>query len=349
MARWEAGLIVTIGVGLGLAIAAAALLPLSHALTGNLLPYVPLGQLAAIIGVSALLASWPSPCPRAACCARGRCRRSGSGSRAEAARKRHPGTPPAMSPNPIDQPSALRHVNHTTNGGGECTLRIEPGIWRHEQVVGAPSTASWRSGDGSASCSWRSCRQRRDGEDTGKRPERGGRVGRASAGDPQTRSRSTSTEEILMRNARAAATAPAFRADRRRRAAPAGRGSPYEGFESPYAPGNQARVSADGHSALLRFQLDGKESEAEERVEPRHRGHRRGAGGPAGFAIDQFGEASASKQNSEVISEDFQRALLTSLPITLLILLVTFGALVAASIPSYSRSRRCSGRSGSSR
>jgi putative ABC transport system permease protein len=56
MARWEAGLIITIGLGLGLAIAATALLPLSHALTGSLRPYVPPGQLAAILGVSALLA-----------------------------------------------------------------------------------------------------------------------------------------------------------------------------------------------------------------------------------------------------------------------------------------------------
>src|SRR4051794_12200084 len=56
MARWEAALIVTIGLGLGLAIAAAALLPLSHALTGDLHPYVPPGQLGAILGVSALLA-----------------------------------------------------------------------------------------------------------------------------------------------------------------------------------------------------------------------------------------------------------------------------------------------------
>src|SRR4051794_8317337 len=56
MARWEAVLIVTIGLGVGLAIAATALLPLSHALTGSLRPYVPAGQLAAILGVSALFA-----------------------------------------------------------------------------------------------------------------------------------------------------------------------------------------------------------------------------------------------------------------------------------------------------
>ena len=56
MARWEAGLIVVMGLGLGLAIAATALLPLSHALTGSLRPHVPLDQLAAILGVSAVLA-----------------------------------------------------------------------------------------------------------------------------------------------------------------------------------------------------------------------------------------------------------------------------------------------------
>jgi putative ABC transport system permease protein len=56
MARWEAGLIVTIGLGLGLVIAATALLPLSHALTGSLRPYVPAAPFAAILGGSALLA-----------------------------------------------------------------------------------------------------------------------------------------------------------------------------------------------------------------------------------------------------------------------------------------------------
>jgi putative ABC transport system permease protein len=56
MARWEAGLIIAIGLGVGLAIAATALLPLSHALTGSLRPYVPAAPLAAILGTSALLA-----------------------------------------------------------------------------------------------------------------------------------------------------------------------------------------------------------------------------------------------------------------------------------------------------
>src|SRR5690348_1072253 len=56
MARWEAVLIITIGLGTGLAITATALVPLSHALTGGFRPYAPSGWLAAILGASALVA-----------------------------------------------------------------------------------------------------------------------------------------------------------------------------------------------------------------------------------------------------------------------------------------------------
>ena len=55
MARWEAALIIAIGLGVGLAIAATALLPLSRAFNGGL-PYVPARPLAAILGVTALVA-----------------------------------------------------------------------------------------------------------------------------------------------------------------------------------------------------------------------------------------------------------------------------------------------------
>ena len=56
MARWEAGLIIAIGLGLGLAITAMALLPLSHALTGSLRPTSRPAGSSAILGGSALLA-----------------------------------------------------------------------------------------------------------------------------------------------------------------------------------------------------------------------------------------------------------------------------------------------------
>ena len=51
------------------------------------------------------------------------------------------------------------------------------------------------------------------------------------------------------------------------------------------------------------------------------------------FTVEQFGDASVDKELNEAISDDFKQAFVTSLPITLVILLIAFGALVAASVP----------------
>jgi len=63
MARWEAALIVAIGLGVGLAIAATALVPLTHSLTGGFRPYVPPRQLGLILGASTVLAMFALAIP----------------------------------------------------------------------------------------------------------------------------------------------------------------------------------------------------------------------------------------------------------------------------------------------
>ena len=49
--------------------------------------------------------------------------------------------------------------------------------------------------------------------------------------------------------------------------------------------------------------------------------------------LGEFGDASAEKEIGEAFEEDFQKAEFLSLPITLIILLIAFGALVAAGLP----------------
>ena len=49
--------------------------------------------------------------------------------------------------------------------------------------------------------------------------------------------------------------------------------------------------------------------------------------------VEQFGDASASKALEAVFEEDLSKAETTSLPVTLMILLLAFGALVAALVP----------------
>jgi putative ABC transport system permease protein len=56
MARWEAGMLVVLGVGLGAAIALITLIPTSSVISGSPIPYAPLGLVALVLGSSAAVA-----------------------------------------------------------------------------------------------------------------------------------------------------------------------------------------------------------------------------------------------------------------------------------------------------
>jgi RND superfamily putative drug exporter len=103
--------------------------------------------------------------------------------------------------------------------------------------------------------------------------------------------------------------------------------------QSPLAATNGGQVSADRRSALVEFDVVGDSEQAKSRVGPildavaaidaRH----------PQLRIEQFGEASADKALSKAFEDDFRKAETLSLPITLVILVVAFGALVAAMLP----------------
>jgi RND superfamily putative drug exporter len=100
---------------------------------------------------------------------------------------------------------------------------------------------------------------------------------------------------------------------------------------SPADGGGQ--VSADGHTALVEFQIPGDAEQAEERVDASLAATAAVQKANPDVRVEQFGGASASKALEKVFSEDLSKAETTSLPITLLILLLAFGALVAALVP----------------
>ena len=102
---------------------------------------------------------------------------------------------------------------------------------------------------------------------------------------------------------------------------------------SPLDPANRGSVSGDSHSALVQFKLRGSLDNSPNVVQPImdsvaavQRSH------PALF-ISEFGEASAAHVLNDTIGADFQRAEYTSIPVTLAILLLAFGAAVAAGLP----------------
>jgi uncharacterized membrane protein YdfJ with MMPL/SSD domain len=103
--------------------------------------------------------------------------------------------------------------------------------------------------------------------------------------------------------------------------------------ESPFATGNSGRISSDGRAALVQFDIRGKSEDAQDKVAPILATVANAQSAHPEFTIEEFGGGSVSKGISDQFGKDLVKAGLLSLPVTLGILLLTFGALVAAGIP----------------
>jgi RND superfamily putative drug exporter len=94
------------------------------------------------------------------------------------------------------------------------------------------------------------------------------------------------------------------------------------------APGAAGSVSRDGRSALVTLDLGNHGS-----IDRLLAATATAARAHPSLRIEEFGEASADKALSASLGRDFTKAETLSVPITLLILVLAFGALVAAGLP----------------
>jgi uncharacterized membrane protein YdfJ with MMPL/SSD domain len=104
-------------------------------------------------------------------------------------------------------------------------------------------------------------------------------------------------------------------------------------IRSPLDEANFNLVSRDRHSALIDFQIAGDIDEAADKVQPVLDTVAAAQAAHPGFVVEQFGDASAEKQFDDAFVKDLEKAGYLSVPLTLAILIVAFGALVAAGIP----------------
>ena len=111
------------------------------------------------------------------------------------------------------------------------------------------------------------------------------------------------------------------------------RPGPFRTCDRRSAPANRGEISRDGHSALVSFQIAGDQSHADDQVGASLAATAAAQKAHPGLRIEQAGDASADKALNKSFSDDFAKARTLSLPITLLILIFAFGALVAAGIP----------------
>jgi putative drug exporter of the RND superfamily len=97
--------------------------------------------------------------------------------------------------------------------------------------------------------------------------------------------------------------------------------------------GNRGLVSADGRTALVTFNVPGPAAGQTTAVAPAQRAIAAIQARHPGLRIAEGGDASYGAAINSVLGSGFRRAEATSVPITLLLLLVVFGALIAAGIP----------------
>jgi len=140
-------------------------------------------------------------------------------------------------------------------------------------------------------------------------------------------------EEVLIENPSGSLAATADRAAVTDIVARLSRTPSVAAIESSFAPGNAGQVSRNGRAALVTFQITGDPNTAQNRVAPALASTAAVQRAYPTLFIGEFGDASATKALDKVISDDFHKAEETSLPVTLFILLLAFGALVAAGVP----------------
>ncbi|WP_328437929.1 MMPL family transporter [Streptomyces sp. NBC_00444] len=99
---------------------------------------------------------------------------------------------------------------------------------------------------------------------------------------------------------------------------------------SPY---ESDTISKDGRSALVQFDIRGDAETAGERVEPVLKAVEDVQKDHEALRIEEIGSASMMKTFDDAFGDDFKKAEFSAVPVALGILLIAFGALVAALLP----------------
>ncbi len=139
------------------------------------------------------------------------------------------------------------------------------------------------------------------------------------------------TEHLLIQSRTLEATDPEFTATIEDATARLSRTEDVRNVTSPLT--GDAPVSVDKHSALVTFEISGDSLEAAKRLEPTKEAVTAVQDAHPELRVEQFGNVSANKELNDTFSSDLAKAELLSFPLTLLILVIAFGALVAALVP----------------
>jgi RND superfamily putative drug exporter len=144
--------------------------------------------------------------------------------------------------------------------------------------------------------------------------------------------RRTASEAVLVQNPRSTVADPAFQRTLERVVDSLRQMPQTRNLRSPLS-GDRELVSHDRHSVLVQFDVSGPRSTAADRVQPLLDEVAALQQSAPGFVVAEFGDASAEHEIKRTINRDFAHAEGLSLPVTFVVLLLAFGAFVAAGVP----------------
>jgi uncharacterized membrane protein YdfJ with MMPL/SSD domain len=104
-------------------------------------------------------------------------------------------------------------------------------------------------------------------------------------------------------------------------------------FRSPLDPAHGDQVSADGHTAIVEWDMKGNETAAQKNIDPITTATTAVAKRHPSLYIGEAGSASSNKALDAMFSKQLAQAGIRSVPLTLLILVLVFGSIVAAGVP----------------
>jgi RND superfamily putative drug exporter len=140
-------------------------------------------------------------------------------------------------------------------------------------------------------------------------------------------------ETVLVQSDTLVATNPAFRAAVEDVVATVSKLDAVRNVRSPLESENAGQIAESGSAALVEFEIRGDSDDAADKIDPVVAAVADVQKAHPEFFIGEFGGASVDKELEGAFTADLKKAGILSLPVTLIVLILVFGALVAAGIP----------------
>jgi len=145
--------------------------------------------------------------------------------------------------------------------------------------------------------------------------------------DPQS-------EIVVIQSSKLKATDPAFQAVVREEIRAVRGHALVTNIRSPLNAAHADQVSDDRHTVMVTWEMKGELKEAEKRIDPILEATDRVGANHRDFFVGEAGAVSSDKAISKAFDSQLKQAGERSIPLTLAVLLIVFGAFVAATVPT---------------